>query len=190
MRTIFRTAIIGLNMVSHMKVTWTRSLQDRHVTWTRSLIDLQSDSVKKVDVTDISEIIVDTDSKNSRTIVDNVTPINVSGTDMKHKVFRHVNSPEKTRGYIAIEPTDFTYIGPDRATESISSTSQYLQIAEIIRHSGLPNYKQARIPIKSGLNIEAWKRHLGDYPDQKLIQYLQYRFPLSIKDPDSCKSAS
>ena len=177
-------------MVSHMKVTWTRSLQDRHVTWTRSLIDLQSDSVKKVDVTDISEIIVDTDSKNSRTIVDNVTPINVSGTDMKHKVFRHVNSPEKTRGYIAIEPTDFTYIGPDRATESISSTSQYLQIAEIIRHSGLPNYKQARIPIKSGLNIEAWKRHLGDYPDQKLIQYLQYRFPLSIKDPDSCKSAS
>ena len=119
------------------------------------------------------------------TIVNNVTPLNVSVSDPNHKVVRGVNNPEKTRGYIAIEPTNFIFIGPDRATESISSTNQYLGIAEIIRHSGLPNYKQARIPIKSGLNIESWKRHFGNYPDQRLIQYLQYGFPLSIKEPDS-----
>ena len=36
--------------------------------------------------------------------------------------------------------------------------------------------------MKSGLNIEAWRRQLYDYNDQVLLQYLQYGFPLSIKD--------
>ena len=134
------------------------------------MIDLQSDSVK-----------VDTSGK---PIVNRVTPLNPLDSEPNHKVCKDVNNPAKTRDYIAIEPTDFTFIGPDRATESISSTNQYLRIAEIIRHSGLPNYKQVRIPIKSGLNIESWKKYLGDYPDQKLIQYLQYGFLLSIKNPE------
>ena len=55
-------------------------------------------------------------------------------------------------------------------------------MAKIIRESRLPSYKQARIPVKFGLNIGAWKRHLRDYPDRKLIQCLQYGFPLSLKN--------
>ena len=89
-----------------------------------------------------------------------------------------INDPSKTKGYIALQSTQFDFIGPDRASEEISSVHQYLRIAKTIRDLGLPNYKRARIPIKSGLNIDAWKRHLYDYPDKKLIQYLQYRFPL------------
>ena len=45
--------------------------------------------------------------------------------------------------------------------------------------------RQARIPAKSGLNIEAWKYHLCDYPDKKLSQYLHYGFPLSLRCPHS-----
>ena len=89
----------------------------------------------------------------------------------------------KTKGYIALQSTQFEFIGPDRASEEISSVHQYLRIAKTIRDLGLPNYNQVRIPIKSGLNIDAWKCHLHDYPDKKLIQYLQYGFPLSLKNP-------
>ena len=93
-----------------------------------------------------------------------------------------INDPSKTKGYIAPQSTQFEFIGPDRAAEELSSVHQYLRIAKTIRESGLPNYKQARIPIKSGLNIDAWKRHLCDYPDKKLLQYHQYGFPLSLKN--------
>ena len=53
-------------------------------------------------------------------------------------------------------------------------------MARIIRQSGLPKYKQARVPLNSGLRIEAWKKYLSKYEDQKLVQYLQFGFPLSI----------
>ena len=119
--------------------------------------------------------------------MDNETPPNkvtlLSDPKLTRVVCRDVNDSNKTRGYIAMEPTNFSFTGPDRATESVININQYLRIAKIIRHSGLPNYRQVRIPIKSGLNIEAWKSHLKDYPDQKLIQYLQYGFPLSIENP-------
>ena len=68
-----------------------------------------------------------------------------------------INDPNKTKGYIATESMDYEFIGPDRATVSIADVFYYLRVASIIRSSGLPNYRQVRIPIKSGLNIGAWK---------------------------------
>ena len=64
-------------------------------------------------------------------------------------------------------------------------SEQYLKLAKTIRESGVLNYRQVRVPIKSGLNIEAWRHHLSDYKDQVLIQYLEYGFPLSIRDSES-----
>ena len=78
--------------------------------------------------------------------------------------------------------TSFT--GPDRDLTSIQSVQQYLHIADIIRNTGLPNYRQARIPIKSGLNLEAWEYRLRQYPDKFLFQYLKFGFPLSISRPE------
>ena len=63
-------------------------------------------------------------------------------------------------------------------------------MAEIIRQTGLPNYRAARFPIKSGLNIEAWEKYLKDYPDKHLIQYLKFGFPLSIKDAHTLNNTS
>ena len=101
---------------------------------------------------------------------------------------RDINDPNKTKGYIATESTDYEFIGPDRATVSVTNVSHYLKVAAIIRSSGLPNYRQVRIPIQSGLNIGAWKKYLHDYPDKKLIQYLQYGFPLSLSSPESLRN--
>ena len=90
---------------------------------------------------------------------------------------RDINYPDKVRGYLALEPTSFQFIGPD-------SSDNYLDVAQLIKQSGLPNYKQIRIPLKSGLCFESWKKYLLDYKDQKVLQYLQFGFPLSISQPE------
>ena len=99
-----------------------------------------------------------------------------------------INDPHKSKGFIALQPTEFSFIGPDRQPTDTSGVDKYLEMALIIKKSGLPNYRQARIPLASGLNIEAWKRYLHNYPDQKLVQYLQYGFPLSIKCHDNLRN--
>ena len=62
---------------------------------------------------------------------------------------------------------------------------QQVKIANIIRSTGKPNYAETRIPIASGLNISAWEKALEGYPDQMLIQYLKFGFPLSLINPDA-----
>ena len=101
-----------------------------------------------------------------------------------------VNFPDKEWGYLALESTRFKFIGPDRELIDMSDASQYLRAAEMIRESGLPNYKGACIPIKSGLNVPAWERYLMDYPDQRLLQYIRFGFPLSLVDSSGLNNKS
>ena len=49
----------------------------------------------------------------------------------------------------------------------------------------MANFVQARIPVVSGLNLEARECALADYPDKFLIQYIKFGFPLSITSPDN-----
>ena len=56
-------------------------------------------------------------------------------------------------------------------------------MADIILGTGVPNYRMARIPIKSGLNVEAWEHHLSDYADKRLLQYIKFGYPLSLNNP-------
>ena len=92
------------------------------------------------------------------------------------------NFKDKNRGHLVLQPTQFEFIGPDREVKPIANVNHYLDIARVVLKSGQPNYKQARIPIKSGLNLEAWERRLASYPDRHLFQYLKFGFPLSISD--------
>ena len=55
-------------------------------------------------------------------------------------------------------------------------------MAKVILDSGVPNYRCARFPFHSGLNIPAWDHYLRDYHDKFLIQYLTYGFLLSTVD--------
>ena len=111
--------------------------------------------------------------------IDNTSNTRCSGI-VSSPVCQDANYPHKTKGYIAVESTPFQFIGPDRPPMKCDSIGQYLEMARIIRHSGLPNYKQARFPLKSGLKIEAWSKHLHEYKDQKLVHYLQFGFSLSL----------
>ena len=93
-----------------------------------------------------------------------------------------INDPCKTTGYLAQESTDFRFVGPDRLPQSIDTVDQFVKVAEIIQSTGLPNYKMARIPVSSALNIQAWEHYLAEYPDKRVLQYLKFGFPLSLSD--------
>ena len=92
-----------------------------------------------------------------------------------------VNFPDKKWGFIVTEKNFFSFTGPDRPYPVIKCIQDFIDLAQMIRNTGLPNYRLARVPITSGLNIDAWERHLRDYPDTRLIHYLKFGFPLSIK---------
>ena len=72
-------------------------------------------------------------------------------------ILRDFNLPDKTVGYLALEPTTFRFIGPDRSPVDITSIDKCLQVANIILSTAKPNYQEARIPIVSGLNIKMWE---------------------------------
>ena len=86
------------------------------------------------------------------------------------------NFSNKTRGHLVHADTSFRFVGPDRDLVQIDSVQKCLVVAD----TGLPNYRMAHILIKSGLHLRAWERQLIDYPDQHLLQYLTFGFPLSI----------
>ena len=79
------------------------------------------------------------------------------------------NDPEKDRGFISLQETEFKFIGPDRDFCNYNKIEQVTEIGNIIRATGLPNYKQARFPIRSSLNLPAWEKYLADYPDHHLM---------------------
>ena len=109
-------------------------------------------------------------------VLDYYTEQGVTGGD--------VYFPEKQLGHLTLQTDNFEFIGPDRQVTDSDNIDQYLHIAETIRATGKPNYMAARIPVKSGLNLEAWEDCLRDYPDKRLFQYLKFGFPLSLKDPE------
>ena len=101
-------------------------------------------------------------------------------------VIRDFHDQTKTRGFLAHTSMEFKFIGPDRAPPPTTTTLlDYIHMATVIQATGLPNYKLARFPIQSGLNIQAWRHHLKGYYNKKLLEYLTYGFPLSLHT-DTC----
>ena len=87
-------------------------------------------------------------------------------------------------GFLSHEDTSFEFIGPDRLPVCIDSVEKCIEIANIIRTTGVPNYRMACIPIISNLNTEAWERELSAYPDKHPLQYIKFGFPVSIGHPN------
>ena len=86
---------------------------------------------------------------------------------------------------MALEGSQFEFVGSDRDNPSPLSLSDYISMAIVIRSTGLPNYKQARLPVHSNLNIEAWERLLVNSPNTRLLDYLKFGFPLSLFNHES-----
>ena len=55
-----------------------------------------------------------------------------------------------------------------------------LDIHEMVKATGVPNFMHARIPVKSQLNVQAWKNNLEGYWDEQLCQLIEFGFPLDF----------
>ncbi|KAK3750300.1 hypothetical protein QZH41_001767 [Actinostola sp. cb2023] len=50
---------------------------------------------------------------------------------------------------------------------------------EAVLKYGIPDYKGARIPVSSNLQIAVWRKLLQDFPDVKLCDMLEFGFPVN-----------
>ena len=113
----------------------------------------------------------------------NISKPSLSKLKPDRSKIKDFNYSDKTMGYLAQANTDFVFIGPDKCPIQLDSVDTLLKTASIIRDTGQPNYKVARIPIESGLNVAAWEKYLENYSDKRIIQYIKFGFPLSLIDP-------
>ena len=61
-----------------------------------------------------------------------------------------------TKGIKIFDHHDFKFIGPDREAIRLIRVEDCLQLAKIIKVTGVPNYKGARFHLQSDLNLDRW----------------------------------
>ena len=117
---------------------------------------------------------------------DNVTSIRVHGVkgSGRAELGVHEHSAgsydyEHTRGEGDNEPSPPSAIPPS-TEELIRYNTELRNIFREVSRDGRFNHLGARRRVPSGLNIEAWKRYLSDYNDQKLVDYLAYGWPINF----------
>ncbi len=53
-----------------------------------------------------------------------------------------------------------------------------LEIHKLVVQSGLLNLRGCRIPVKSGFNITKWRTQFEGYHDSKLVDFLEFGWPV------------
>ena len=99
-------------------------------------------------------------------------------TDMTEMSQQTNVSSEHTFGYKQNDYKHESFIGPNRKPD----LDTLLEVANIIKDTGMPNHRMARIPIISKLNVTKWREYLKDYKDQALLDHIEFSFPISLSD--------
>ena len=69
---------------------------------------------------------------------------------------------------------------PDNSVVGCSDGLSLFNIHALVRATNRPNYMEARLPVKSQLNVCEWKSRLSQYWDQQLLQLIEFGFPLDF----------
>ena len=80
-------------------------------------------------------------------------------------------------------PAAFTWQRTDPSAEFSRLFPSHAIIYSAVVKSGRPNYQSARIPLQHGLNVPVWKDFLADYHDTRLLEYIEFGFPLGYTAP-------
>ena len=84
-------------------------------------------------------------------------------------------------GFMPVTMTKHVYPPSKNSHIDCQDKARYLnKIHTIVRNYGCPNYKGARIPVFSDLNIKAWRQVLCNYDIPNLVEYLEFGFPLGV----------
>ena len=68
-------------------------------------------------------------------------------------------------------------IWPRPRPEMWANNRTYMEMYCAVRDTALPNYMRARIPVPSGLNIQAWRSLLVGYHDRQVLDFLEFGWP-------------
>ena len=79
-------------------------------------------------------------------------------------------------GFIPLEEQ----IMPDNNVVNCSDGLSPFNIHALVRATNKPNYMEARLPVKSQLNMSEWKSRLTQYWDKQLLQLIEFGFPLDF----------
>ena len=60
-----------------------------------------------------------------------------------------------------------------------SRDRDFMRLHNIVSKTGVYNFQDARVTIPSGINIEFWKESLIGYKDDRIVQYLQFGWPIN-----------
>ncbi len=84
-----------------------------------------------------------------------------------------------------------TYVHPLASTNQLpqviwdqdwdARTEVLFHIYDKVRLSGMANFQSARISVPSGLHIHVWRIKLKDYPDDRLVDFLEYGWPVGYQ---------
>ena len=66
--------------------------------------------------------------------------------------------------------------------------SHMLDIYNRVLATGTYNYRVARLPLPSGLNVESWKLYLQDYHDGEIVNFLEFGWPSNFQVGNPLKS--
>ena len=69
---------------------------------------------------------------------------------------------------------------PEKAETNNSEGLTPLEMHRIVKETNKPNYMEARLPVKSQLKVDTWKRHLQGYWDEQPLQLIEFGFPLDF----------
>ena len=84
-------------------------------------------------------------------------------------------------GFMPLTMTKHIYPPSKNSHIDCRNKAIYLnKIHSLVRSYGCANYKGARIPVFSDLNIKAWRQVLRNYDIPNLVEYLEFGFPLGV----------
>ena len=69
---------------------------------------------------------------------------------------------------------------PGNMQENYSHQMSPFEMHMVVKSTARPNFLQARLPVKSWLNVKAWEAELGDYWHKQLFQFIKFGFPLDF----------
>lgn len=58
--------------------------------------------------------------------------------------------------------------------------SRQIQVHELIKMSGLPNFQGCKIPLDTKWNCEFLAQELADYSDKQIVEFIRYGWPIGI----------
>ena len=72
------------------------------------------------------------------------------------------------------------FVMPDELTQVGDIIECPIEAHKYVKQSGKPNFLCCRVPVKSQLNVKAWKDMLSGYWDKQLLHLLEFGFPLDF----------